>query len=100
MFKLAIGIGISLLLFSGTAMATCSVPNTLTNGTTADATQVMADFNCAALTSGATIDTATLSGTTTFPGSGQISSSGAIGIGMAPINALDITKTQNSEFRY
>lgn len=44
MYKLAIGIGFSLLLFCDTAMAACSVPNTLTNGTTADATAVMGNF--------------------------------------------------------
>ena len=51
------------LLFSITAAeAACSsYPYTLTNGTTADATQVMADFNCAALTLGATLVGPTLS---------------------------------------
>src|SRR5690349_9387130 len=40
------------VLWGGTAAAqTCaSYPNTLTNGAVADATQVMANFNCAALT--------------------------------------------------
>ena len=54
------------LLFSITAAeAACSsYPYTLTNGTTADASQVMADFNCAALTSGATLTSATLTGPT------------------------------------
>ena len=48
MYKLALGITFGVLLFSNTAMATCSsYPYTLTNGTTADATQVMADLNCA-----------------------------------------------------
>ncbi|HET7085143.1 MAG TPA: tail fiber domain-containing protein [Rhizomicrobium sp.] len=57
--KLAIGC-IMLLLTLGasvvSAEAVCSsYPYTLTNGATADATQVMANFNCAALTSGATL---------------------------------------------
>src|SRR5580692_1459432 len=57
----------------GQAHATCtSYPYTLTNGSTADASQVMANFNCAALTSGATINSVTLTGTTTFPGSSAI----------------------------
>src|SRR5437899_9228707 len=35
-----------LLVFgNGVSAQTCSVPNTLTNGTNADATQVMANFN-------------------------------------------------------
>lgn len=56
MYKLALGIAAGLLLFSNNAMALCSsYPYTLTNGATADATQVMANFNCAALTSGATL---------------------------------------------
>src|SRR5690348_1019319 len=33
------------LAVSGSAWANCSLPNTLTNGTNADATQVMANFN-------------------------------------------------------
>jgi hypothetical protein len=92
MYKLAIGIAFGLMLFSNTAMATCSsYPYTLTNGTTADAGQVMANFNCAALTSGATINAATLTGTTAFPGSGVIASSGNIGIGTAsPNGPLDV----------
>jgi hypothetical protein len=66
MYK-AIICGLFILFFgSSTAWATCSsYPNTLTNGTTADATQVMANFNCAALTSGATIDSPTFTGTVT-----------------------------------
>ncbi len=54
MFKALLG-GLSaaaILGFAGLADAqTCTAyPNTLTNGATADATQVMANFNCAALT--------------------------------------------------
>lgn len=44
MYKLILGIAAGLLLFNSTAMAACSVPNTLTNGTTADATAVMGNF--------------------------------------------------------
>ncbi len=65
-----------------TAQAACSsYPYTLTNGTSADASQVMADFNCAALTSGAAINGATLTGTTTLPGSGTILPSGHLVVG-------------------
>jgi len=58
----------------------------LTNGTTADAVQVMSNFNtvrnCAnALASGGTLTNAILSGTTTIPGSGSISGSGNISLG-------------------
>lgn len=71
------------------AQAQCSsYPYTLTNGTTANATQVMSNFNCAALTSGATINAATLTGTTTLPGSGAITSSGSVGIGTTSPAAL------------
>lgn len=67
MYKLAIGIGFGLLLFCNEAMAVCSsYPYTLTNGSTADATQVMANFNCAALTSGATLNAVTFTGTNTM----------------------------------
>lgn len=67
MYKIAIGTVFGVLLFSKSAMALCSsFPYTLTNGTTADAIQVMADLNCAALTQGATLDGATLTGTTSF----------------------------------
>ncbi len=38
----------------------------------------------------------TLSGTTTLPGSGQISSTGNLGLGMTPVNVLDITKNVNA----
>jgi hypothetical protein len=88
---------VGLVLLSSPAFALCtSYPNTLTNGTTADGGQVMANFNCAALTSGSTINGLTLTGTTAFPGSSQVSSTGLLGIGMAPINILDITQNQNN----
>lgn len=58
MYKLILGIAAGLLLFNSTAMAACSVPNTLTNGTTADATAVMGNFTslagCAAPLAGPT----------------------------------------------
>ncbi len=93
------------LLFTAPAMAVCaSYPNTLTNGTTADASQVMANFNCAALTQSATIDSATitnstlsaatLSGATVLPGSGAISSSGSIGLGGSPSTILELHSSQ------
>lgn len=72
------------LLFAipNAASALCtSYPYNLTNGTTADATQVMANFNCAALTQGATVSTLTLSGITTFPGTTVVSSTGSLGVG-------------------
>ena len=49
--KLAVAAGVCALLWGGMAAAqSCaSLPYALTNGTTADATQVMANFNCAAL---------------------------------------------------
>lgn len=60
------------------AYATCaSYPYTLTNGTTADATQVMADLNCAALTDSPTFSgmitasNATFNGTITTTTGGQ-----------------------------
>lgn len=88
------------LVTSVSASALCTAyPNTLTNGTTADASQVMANFNCAALTSGATMNGTTFTGTTTFPGSTTVSSTGALGIGMSPTNILDITQNQNGASR-
>ncbi len=46
----------------------CSSYYPLTNGTTADATQVMANFNCAARIQSPSINSATFTGTTTFNG--------------------------------
>jgi hypothetical protein len=67
MLKL-IGLGLVGLALSGTgASAACSsYPYTLANGNVADASQVMANFNCAALTSGATLTNTSFSGTTVF----------------------------------
>lgn len=83
------------LALSTPAAALCtSYPNTLTNGTTADGGQVMANFNCAALTSGSTINGLTLTGTTTLPGSGSITSTGSLGIQTgSPAAALDVSST-------
>lgn len=39
---------------------------------------------------------ATLNGTTTLPGGSQISGSGYLGIGMVPVNPIDITATSNN----
>ena len=39
---------LAVIVITGTAWAACSVPNTLTNGQTADATQVMANFTAVA----------------------------------------------------
>jgi hypothetical protein len=56
------------------AEAACSsYPYTLTNGTTADATQVMANFNCAALTSGATLNAMAFTGANTMQSPGTAS---------------------------
>jgi hypothetical protein len=86
MFKLAIGIGISLLLFCGTAMAACSVPNTLTNGTTADATAVMGNFTSLA---GCAAPLASPSFT------------GSVGIGTgSPISVLDIVQSGSANVRF
>ena len=75
MYKLSIGIALGLLLFSNAAMATCpSFPYTLTNGTTADATQVMADLN----TIGNCINGSTINFT------------GSVGIGTTPSYILDV----------
>lgn len=88
MYKLMAGVAFGFLLFNGSAMAACSsYPYTLANGTTADASQVMANFNCAALTSGSnltgsTLSGVTLSGTTLLPASGVITSSGNVGVGL------------------
>ena len=49
------------------------------------------------LGTGPTLSGATLSGTTTLPGSGQISSAGRFGIGMTPSNILDITQSTSSQ---
>lgn len=74
------------ILISGmsasSAHAVCSsYPYTLTNGTPADATQVMANFNCAALTSGSTLDAINLTGTSSLPTVGKIVSDGTLIVG-------------------
>ncbi|HVZ27330.1 MAG TPA: tail fiber domain-containing protein [Rhizomicrobium sp.] len=87
MFKLVLGIAAGLVLFSNAAMALCtSYPYTLTNGTTADATQVMANFNCAALTSGSQIQNVLLTGQTSV---------GAVG-GFATAGGMDIVASSAS----
>jgi hypothetical protein len=75
--KLVFGVVLGLLLFSSEAFALCnSYPNTFATGTTADGSQVLANFNCAALTQGATIDAATLTSAT-------LNSAVIVGIGVA-----------------
>src|ERR1700744_2305907 len=70
----------------------------LMNGATADASQVMANFNCAALTQGSTIDSATLTGTTSLPGTGTVTSAGRIGVGtLSPATPLDVNSQILSE---
>ena len=68
---------------------TCSTyPNSLTNGTTADATQVMANFNCAALT-----------GAPVFSGNAIFNA--AVGIGTTtPGASLTIVSTGNTTSPY
>jgi len=77
--------------------APCSTyPYILSNGQPADATQVMADFNCAALTQGASLNTVTLSGALGLPGGGM-TTDGKLGIGTVSPNAwLDIFSGTNS----
>lgn len=38
-----------------------------------------------------------LTGITTLPGSGQISAAGLLGIGMTPVNPVDVTRNQNAD---
>jgi len=89
-------------LFSDIAVAqSCASITTLTNGTNANASTVMDNFNtirnCVnTLQSGGTLASPTLSGTTTLPGSGRISSAGFLGLGMTPGTILDITQNQNA----
>ena len=74
---LAATLNLLALICAPNAEAACSsYPNTLTNGTTADATQVMANFNCAALTAGPsfaaplTVTSTSVSPMVSFIGSG------------------------------
>lgn len=64
---------------------------TLTNAVTGTGKMV--------LDTGSTISTLTLTGITTLPGSGQITSAGLLGLGMAPVNIIDVTQTQNASSR-
>jgi len=77
MFKTIAGGILGLLLLTGSAAAqSCSsLPYTLTNGSTADATQVMANFACVF---------------------NSPAMAGPVGIGMVPTNILDITQNQNA----
>jgi len=66
----AIGVALS----SGVAVAQCSAyPHILTNGSIADANQVMDNFNCAAKTSGASLDTVSFLGVGTATRTGLVS---------------------------
>ena len=76
MFKRVVVILLGTVLFGGAAFAQTVCPGfsyTLANGTTANADQVMANFNTVrtcvnALASGGTLNNATLTGTTTTIG--------------------------------
>lgn len=105
MLKLFFGGVLGLLLLTGGAAAqSCSsYPYALTNGTTADAGQVMADFNCAALKTGATLTSttltsATLAGSTSLPGSGIIASSGVVGIGTTSPSSMLFVEGEGSNY--
>ena len=63
----SVAFGLSLMASTALAQSCTAYPNTLTNGTTADATQVMANFNCAALLGGANF-----TGPITATGTGSI----------------------------
>jgi hypothetical protein len=91
------------ILFTNIAEAqTCAAYTTLNNGTTADAVQVMNNFNtvrnCAnTLASGGTLTNTTLSGTITLPGSGVINSTGSVGIGTTtPSAKLHVTTNSSN----
>lgn len=90
MYKTSIGVAFALLFSGNVAMAACTVPNTLANGTTADATQVMANFTsitgCAA-----TIASPSFTGNAQF--------SGNVGIGTSPTYSLDVLKSGASIIR-
>lgn len=77
---LALAISGTLISIAAAQAACSSYPYTLTNGTTADASQVMSDFNCAALT-----------GSPTFSGAVTIASTGS-GPG------LDVQSTGGNSF--
>src|SRR5258706_6860128 len=92
----ALGFFGTALLADVAAAQTCpAFSYNLTNGTTADAGQVMNNFNtvrnCAnTLASGGTLTNSTLSGTTALAGSGAISSGGLLGLGKAPAATFDV----------
>jgi len=100
MLKLPFAVSIGVLGYAtGVVAAPCSsYPFTLTNGQPADATQVMADFNCAALTSGSTINNLTLTGSVTLPSAGLLTNSGHLIInGSVPLGTnAGVTVYQNS----
>lgn len=80
MRKLLLSVALASVISIEHANAACSsYPYTLTNGTPADATQVMANFNCAALTSGTTLENVV-----------------RVGIGTVGTNALDVTQSGSS----
>lgn len=81
MFRVIFSAAIMLFLSIVAAAAQCSsYPYTLTNGTTADANQVMQNFDCAARTSGATLFSTTLRDTTGVIGNYAGGMSVALGI--------------------
>src|SRR5580700_773118 len=74
------GLAFAISLQNGAAWACTPLPNTLTNGATADATQVMADFNgilsCPLVTGSVGIDTATPAVLLDITGSSATASAG------------------------
>ncbi len=91
------------LFASAHAEAACTYTYSFTSGTTAVASQVNQDLNdivnCALPASGGTLTGGTLSGTTTLPGSGVITSAGNIGLGTTtPARPLSISASANDVF--
>ena len=81
------GLAAVMLVAGAGAQATCSFTYTFASGTNAVASQVNQDLNdivnCALQASGGTLSNGTLSGTTALPGSGAITSTGGLGVGIA-----------------
>ena len=96
------GLGLSFAIYGAALAQTCSIPNTFSNGSTADAVAFNGNFtslkNCAVNTTGGTLTGGALAGTTSLPGSGAITSAGSVGLGTAsPVGLIDTTSSTASD---
>lgn len=89
--------------FTGRTVTGTAAEITVTNGSGVAGNPTLSLPTALTFTSktvtGGTFASITLSGTTVLPSSGAIDSSGNLGLGMTPVNKVDITQSQNAASR-